>query len=524
MKPRKYYSLFLLAVGMLVLPLGLPAAADNPTETKPAVQAVSALLGQEYVDVLSGFSIRPLTGCELGGRQAPPDSSNAYPEAFRLQPPYWDILKVPPSKELVRFFDKKKELSIDVSLLVTRQKITIQNMLDARTAFWQSGGKASFAPGITEIIHDRPVAILEFTWPAVSPSQSGLIVREALIQHEQNRYFSILLTRPAPKPDEQQNSPLDWQAILNNFTCLNDADLQQRAAAARKNSQQLLAQMAAAAAADKTADLSWYRIIENGREVGFRRIARRPVQFQETPAQEFTTADILNNGTILPEYSRMMGLWLFASGDHNGDQPPVAETMAGPVSLLGRFVLKNDFTGGEFEVGFRDQQKPGNRKRCLGSWTAKALKITVFSDPQTPDQGVDETIEISDKIFLSWAQDMLMGRSIARQVGQEYFFVSYRNGDLGYYSVRVAGKSAWQPLEPPAPSGTAEKPAVNAIPAWYLIGRMDTDGTIVETWLDNDGQLLQKKHNGIVLIRSTPEAVQALWPQPFKDLNPDTQK
>jgi hypothetical protein len=116
--------------------------------------------------------------------------------------------------------------------------------------------------------------------------------------------------------------------------------------------------------------------------------------------------------------------------------------------------------------------------------------------------------------------------------------VSYLNGSLGYYSMRVAAKTAWQPSEPAAssaaadkaaavaasPAAPSDKSAANAIPAWLLINRMDTDGTIVEIWLDNNGQVLQQKHNELMLILSDAPTVQKLWPDDFKELNPETPK
>jgi hypothetical protein len=537
MKIRKFYSV-IFAAAFLIYPMTSNlCGVGSDQEPKAASVLAPNLLGQEYVDVLNGFSLRPLAGCELADHPVRPDSPDAYPVAFSSGPPYWEHLKVPPSKELVRFFDGKKDIGITVSLLVTRQKMTIQNMLELRQAFWESGGKAVLASGKTEIIHDRPVAIVEFSWSASGPDKPGLAAREALIQHEQNRYYSILLTWPVSAQNDQ-NLMLDWQSLLSNFTCFNEADFQQRSTAARKNAQQLLTQLPAVATADQTAGQAWYRIVHAGREIGFRRLTHQPIKYQDAPAQQFIIDDVLREGLFLPDYARMMGVWLFAGREDNSEQPPT-EPVAGPVRLLERSTLKNDLSGGEFEVGIQEQQKPGNRKRCLGSWASKALKISMFADPQNPDQSVNETFEINDKIFLTWPHMLLMGKSVSRQVGQEYIFVSYLNGSLGYFSMRMAAKTVWQPSEPvpsssaaadkaaattASPAAPSDKSAANAIPAWLLVSRMDTDGTIVDIWLDNNGQVLQQKHNELMLILSDAPTVQKLWSEVFKELNPDSPK
>ena len=75
-------------------------------------------------------------------------------------------------------------------------------------------------------------------------------------------------------------------------------------------------------------------------------------------------------------------------------------------------------------------------------------------------------------------------------------------------------------LAPAGPTDSSKSPEqTQLIPATYLVGQLNTQGPIVEYWLDENGRTLIQKANGISLIRSDLPTIQKRWPRQLQLMN-----
>ena len=70
-----------------------------------------------------------------------------------------------------------------------RQKMAIEQVLDARQNFWQNfANQITLEIAETDTIQEYPVALTRLIWQN-EPEEKRYVIREAVIQQEKDRYF-----------------------------------------------------------------------------------------------------------------------------------------------------------------------------------------------------------------------------------------------------------------------------------------------------------------------------------------------
>lgn len=131
------------------------------------------------------------------------------------------------------------------------------------------------------------------------------------------------------------------------------------------------------------------------------------------------------------------------------------------------------------------------------------LTIKRFDPVGQTDKFTTEKLELNSDIYLPWALEHFLGRLLEKKIGVEYVFMVYNNCSLCYHCLRVADCAG----------PTAEDSQANAI---YLIGQRGVQGPVVETWLDENGRMLNRRSGDMVVERSSEEKIKQLWPEEFK--------
>ena len=78
-------------------------------------------------------------------------------------------------------------------------------------------------------------------------------------------------------------------------------------------------------------------------------------------------------------------------------------------------------------------------------------------------------------------------------------------------------------LEAPVEATVVEAEA-EVVKVWYLVGQLNSQGPIIETWVDAAGEIVLQKAEGIELVRSSREEIKERWPKELASVLPDKKK
>jgi len=506
-KNRQYfktqYFLFLLfwapAVCLWIVP-GDIRAQTNTQAVAPAENKAEqpGLTGIEYVDIRNGFVLRPPRG-SIPFSTPPTDLTCPKQDPCLAVPDLssWQLVKIPPSQELVRFvqmLDKGQNI-LSVYLLAAKKQMNIEQMLQDRSGFWkQYPQQATIKQEKTDIINNRQAALITVLWKGKGKAKATQILDEALIQNEKDRYFLLRLTTPNGSADTVTNAAKLSAAVRNSFNCLGKDEEDRRWEQARKQAQALWQGTKPEQIQKLALEESWFRLHRCDKDIGFLQINEK--WQQEKTKQQFVinVQGYINNerdGIVLAHLQGWQGV--LPGGNGSVKMP------AGPVRLIGREVLDGSRAGEQFEHQLLSVNGPSKQYRELGQWQGNNLIINRFNPDQKDDKGITEKLEVDPQVYLPQAAKVILPRLVERKPGREYVFMEYYNRVLCYYVLRVAAEETL----------TIGKEQVKTV---YLIGQAGAQGPIIEIWLDEKGQIVRQRGGGLVLERSTAEAIKKIWP------------
>jgi hypothetical protein len=503
-------------IGLLLLWALTPGAsflwaqADSPPAAASSAPSPN-LLGMEYADIRNGFTIRPPFNSEFavrGGTTGPqPDSAPALPLLKD-----WEILKSPESNELVRFFEPRQKITLIVCLLATRGKMEIEQIAEARQSVWQKfPQQAQIQQVETTEIKKCPAALFDISWLISASEQNRLFIREAIVQADKNRFFLLTLLKPSHTDEDGLKQSLT-NAVIKNFECLDSQKQQLRWRQARQHSQQFLETFKFDEARIVLEKDRWYRVIHRGEDIGYTHVSEQWLKQQGTQSIQIDHDSFIKNAEPAPLYTQALG-WTRTFSDES-DNIPIGP---GTVKLQGRFELDSNLKEEKFTLSILSQNNGNSSYTEQGHWNEKTLSAQRRDGSTTSENNITETLEVNDKIYLSWVHAELLTRLLKYKTGDEYVFLRYGNFALHYFTLRVAGSADLKvaPLEKTT-SPPAESSDDQTLKTTYLLGQIGPQGPIVQTWVDDKGRIVKQIADDITILSSTAEKINELWPDETK--------
>lgn len=469
----------------------------------------SGLLDVAYVDLTNGFTVRAPAGSMI----VPTDAAD--PPTLPLLAE-WDQLKHPESKELIRFRQPFSDQHLTITLMVTRKKMTVEKMTEARGEYWQQFDiRATILDVSDDTLYDHPAVVSSIEWQAL-PEEPNRVLRETIIQLSKKRYFAILHSIAA---DSMIAPPFSLVAerVASNFQCLSKADIDQRWHQAKKNGKTLLASLESGKIKEHLIPLHWYRILYKGEDAGFHLVEER-VQLLPEKQHAFvvrTTGYLDNPKAILP-YFEMHG-WRVKPTKRASDDTAFAR----PIQWVSEFSLDGKLHAEQFDVQLTDLTHPDNNLCERGQWRDSTIRVTDCRE-NSEDDMIGAPLEIAlsannQKNYLSRVNTRFVHRFIKNKIGDEYIFVRYINRNIGYFSLRVNAeidlKVEDRSADVPGSPDSSDKSAAKSITAYYSIAQLSSKGPIVEYWTNEKGALLRQKSGYIELQQSHHQEIRERWPK-----------
>ncbi len=469
------------------------------------------LLGQEYVDIANGVSLRPPFGSEIDSRLDPAPNQTIFLPNLAGHFDEWEAVIIPTSKELVRFYHVSQRQYLLVSLLVTREKMDIEKLLLARQNFWQKyPNQITVEKTLTDSVNSRSVGWLTLTWQPEAADQEKQIIQEVLLQSEKKRFFLLSLIEPAGGA-ESLDSDQVMDLIVRNFSAMEESEVKRRWLQARKTAQNLLSKIEMNQVSKVLHDKTWYRILVDGQDKGFRYVSEQLAEESGKKKVAIQVVSYFEPGIAAPAFMQMRG-WSVPVND--GSDVPL-EIPTSPSRIEERYSLPENLASDEFDLRWSDLSNPDKMFRQNVIWKDDCLFITCFTSPEQTEPALTEAQDMKEKIFLPFSLSALLGRLMEREAGREYTFLYVAKQGICYYVQRIAAKEKMEvplpPTAPPAPDGQDKKPT-REILVYYMVSQMVPDGKIVETWLDEKGMMLRQRSCGIVIQQSDEETIKKIWP------------
>jgi len=290
-----YWIFCTLAVLLHLIVQGV--AAQQPRKTRQEVVKPSSetqasgtqaqitkpeILSLKYVDSRNGFSLRsPCLSEPSSNHTSFVSPQTEKPDQVWPNLMNWDALKIPPSKELVRFVptDNNVQASeLRVCLLVVKKNLSIEQMLQTRLGYWQKyPEQATVRKKQTAIFNNHPAAEFTVIWKSTNKNKehASRIYREVLIQNEKDRYFMLVLISPDGTAGDFSAGETLMETIARNFHCLGKTEEDRRWTQAGKQAQQLLDKLKPELLKQYVATGKiWYRLTRFGKDIGFFAISR----------------------------------------------------------------------------------------------------------------------------------------------------------------------------------------------------------------------------------------------------------
>ncbi len=485
-------------------------SSETQASGTPARITKPEILSLEYVDSRNGFSLRPpclsepLSNHTSFVSPQTEKSEKAWPNLMN-----WDALKMPPSKELVRFMPTDIDVQaseLRVCLLVVKKNLSIEQMLQTRLGYWQKyPEQATVRKKQTAIFNNHPAAEFTVIWKSTNKNKkpASRIYREVLIQNENDRYFMLVLISPDGTAGDFSACETLMETIARNFHCLGKTEEDRRWTQADKQAQQLIGKLKPELLKQYTATGKiWYRLTRFGKDIGFFAISRTWQGTGKAENLKIRFYGSVGNAEDRSIFAHSQGWQAVLSADKGTVKLP-----AGPVFLQGEIVLENNLRNERFDYQFtgpKDAQ-PGCREQ--GQWKADTLTVKRYDTPRQGDKLIDATakLDVKNDIYLPRSLVSFLPCLLEREIGREYVFMVYYNRALCYYSLRMAAT---------VPITVGDK----QITTTYLIGQAGTQGPITEFWLDEKGYVIRRRSCGIVMKQTTEEKIKQLWPNEIKKI------
>ncbi|MBN2376658.1 MAG: hypothetical protein JXD22_09660 [Sedimentisphaerales bacterium] len=560
MKNSKKILLFLI----VLLLAGFATAQQQQQQSAPSEPSTTSakpvqstplpisLLDAAYVDIRNGFSVRPPLGSQLATSEkilvnspttdkddtpdnndtvkktdAPestdtPDSTGITDGNLPNLIAGWDLLKFPESKELVRFHHASTQRTLVVYLLAAKRKSDIEKVLQARLDFWKKFSKNAQVQSQTNTqIKDQSAALLTVNWlgdPSQPPQQ---IVRETIIQAENKRFFLLALIEANPDQTVKPSIQALAAALIRNFTCFGKTEESRRWLEARKNAQAALENLKFSQAKLILCPPASFRILRDAKDIGFYLTSQSLDDQAEKSTISLKYAAFVNNSIDAQRLLRLLG-WARSATSQTDENPPPA----GSYSFNAEFILNNSLRSENFSCKFinLDNRQFGHTE--TGSFINSKLNVQRFDDPQNPDKVFSESLKADERLFLTSALAQLLPRMMTYKINDEFVFQLYNNRSVRYHFLHVAGISslnvAASNKSTDSPNNGTETPTnqnsdnqkTQEIKTYRLVSQTGPDGPIVETWIDEKGNLLKlQANNGLTLLRCTTEKINELWPE-----------
>ena len=141
------------------------------------------------------------------------------------------------------------------------------------------------------------------------------------------------------------------------------------------------------------------------------------------------------------------------------------------------------------------------------------MRVSYFEQLQQAEPTITETLEMQEKIYLPLSLAQLLGRLVERELGDEYTFLSYSNHAICYYVLRIAAREKLPVIRVKAEADGQSNKVTEKIPVFYLVSQSIPDGMIVETWLDEKGDVVKQRGGGIIILRTDETTVKNIWPE-----------
>jgi len=498
-------------------------------ESVPARLCAEQLSENAYVDIATGFSLRGpresllsrSRGSCLGGAAVKlPKLAN------------WPLLKVPPSKELVSFWQGQRGQYLQASLLTTREKLTIEQICRGREGLW-----LSWQGHLVEIVELQTAGVvkglsagrLKLSYrPEDDPCRVGTI-REIIVQKSADRFF--LLTTVSPEDDlgasgargieDDANTPTRAaersliECAAETLTLLGETEVQARWASACKRGQLALAGLSFSRVAEACSGRRWYRVRREGHDVGCAWVDEQAISELSQaggPAIEVRMAVYINNAPDAMEFARGLG-WGLSGLEKR-------QSFTGAVLLSVCWRLTENLQSERFTVRLTDVDDPDNGYKQQGVWQGKGkdIELQAWRDLREPQNVIRENLAVKDEMYLPGTWVMLLGAWARDLEDGELVFVRYSNGDVCHYSVHVSSAAGPAMDERAGQNGAGAR----LQPAKYVLTQSGNEGAICEMWLSKEGQVLRQAVNGILLELSTAEEIERLWPGNYELLKSES--
>ncbi len=476
--------------------------ATVPPAEKPATMPMP-----QYVDILNGFSLRcpwpavPLSNIpstlqnqamgKLNGHYAPHQAWQDFQN--------WDAVKFPAGKELVRFFPAHdKDLGcLMVYLVVTRESLGIEQLMQARLNYWNKyPRRIDMRQSTIGISNGRAAARLQLSWKKDENALPSQHIAEALVQNEKDRYFLIMLAHNNGDPCQVDAM---FDLTLQTFQCLSKTEEDKRWEQAKKQGEAFLDQLNADKIASALNSITGFRIVHQGKEVGFLMLTEQFSRSGEDPSLQITMQGYLEQASQVFKLADMQG-WRSSIKYSDSDM----QFPGSPVWVQCTLNIAVTLKTGSFDYVLRPTNSPGMGYREQGAFSNGTLTVKRYLPIETKEPSVD-TLKIVNSIYLPWSLRPLLHRLTDRKVGGEYVFMTYHDGNLCYQTLHY---NADIPL-------TVDGATFNTI---YAVAQPGVQGPIIEYWLDSKGRIVQQRCGEIMLIKDDINNLKAKWPEPFESM------
>jgi hypothetical protein len=390
----------------------------------------------------------------------------------------------------------------------------IEKLLLARQNFWQKyPDRMTVEKTVTDTINSRSAGILTIGWQPEQAEQNKQIIQEVLIQSEKKRFFLLSLIEPAASADALAQ-PLLMDMIRRNFNIMEEPEVKRRWLQARKAAQGLLAKIDLNQINTILYKKRWYRIQVDAQDQGFRCVTEQLAEEGGAKKLKIKAVSYFESGPAMPAFTHLRGRSL---GKQDGSNSPV-EIPAVPTQIEELYSLDSNGGGEEFsfQVMEADNREKGFREKII--WKKGGLQISYFAQPQQAEPTITETLEMQEAIYLPFSLAQLLGRLVEKEPGGEYTFLNYSNHAICYYVLRIAAKEKLPVLRVKTGADGQEEKVTEEIPVFYLVSQVVPSGMVVETWLDEKGDIIKQRGGGIVILRSDEKTVESLWPKQVEQL------
>jgi len=522
---KKFFKLLLIAPGLIVIHVleASPRAVAEPASPNPSPLAAN-ILDRAYVDIRYGFSLRPPYGAQLSNVPTAAETVTKKQTPAALEQS--EMLRLPESKELVRFRRDKSQTTLAVYWMVAKQRnFTIDKMRETREQHWQKfPAQATLQQSLTDSLNGLASAFVCVTWKKPESDTVPLLIQETILQCEPSRFFMLVLTCPVKDKTDRDSADKLRVAVVKNFEYLDKKQQEQRRREARQRGRQWLSALSFNSVKTILNPQHWYRIRRQQEDVGFLRIIEQLETVQEKTVIRIRCDSFVSPTPIAENFIQWRG---YAKGLAKQDKQ--GQDMLEPIRLREEYQLAGDFKTEQFLVTLADLKNSRKNYREQGNWKSGTLTVTRFDDPADAQKSFSETLKINDNLFLPGTLDLLASRLLPLKLTEEYLFLRYANRALRFYSLRIAGRETLTVTTTPSEAAKSDseppREQETKIPTTYLIGQVGLDGAIVESWIDKNGRIIKIRTNqGLILLRSNAETIQKLWPQHVKSLATEQHK